>query len=244
MFAQSDFRARFEWGAEGLRTLMPHVDLVVIVDVLSFSTAVDVATSRGAAVIPYQFRDATAQAFAAAQNATLAVSRYDVSPEQPYSLSPRTLAAIPHQTRLVLPSPNGSNLTTLVRRTHLVLAGCLRNASAVAKWATTRELIGVIAAGELRRDGSLRFAIEDLIGAGAILSHYPMEWRSPEAEVAVAAFQRFEHDMPRTLAECASGRELAAHGFPEDVSMAAELDVSDAVPLFVDPGWYADVSKV
>jgi 2-phosphosulfolactate phosphatase len=243
-FAQSGFRARFEWGEQGLRTLAPHVDLVVIVDVLSFTTAVDVATSRGAGVIPYRFRDDSAKAFADEHGAMLAVSRYDVSQERPYSLSPRTLTAISPGTRLVLPSPNGSTLTTVAAETHLVAAGCLRNARAVASWTCNRDTVGVIAAGELRRDGSLRFAIEDLVGAGAILSHLPPEARSPEAEVAVAAFERFKDDLPGNLAACASGRELAAIGFDDDVAMAAELDVSTAMPLFVTPGWYADVSSV
>ncbi len=244
VFDQEGFAARFEWGQQGLHTLLPHVDLTIIVDVLSFSTAVDVATARGAHVCPYRFRDATAQAFADARGAELAVSRYDVNVQHPYSLSPRTLETIPPHTLLVLPSPNGSALTTLAAEAHRVATGCLRNARALATWACERGTVGVIAAGELRRDGTLRFAIEDLLGAGAILSHWPSESRSPEAEVAVAAFERFADDLPRQLAQCASGREIATAGFPEDVAMATELDVSTAVPLFVTPGWYADVSSV
>ena len=241
---QEGFAARFDWGEQGLRTLLPVVDLIVIVDVLSFTTAVDVAVARGAGVIPHAFRDESAADVAREKGAALAVSRYDMSNEHPYSLSPRSLAHIPRDSLLVLPSPNGSTLTTLARKTHLLLAGCLRNAQRVARWAQTRQTIGVIAAGELRRDGTLRFAIEDLIGAGAILSHFENAQRSPEADVAVAAFQRCENDLLGCLSGCASGRELAEIGFADDVVMAAELDVSEAVSLFVMPGWYADVSKV
>ncbi|MBV9895109.1 MAG: 2-phosphosulfolactate phosphatase [Chloroflexi bacterium] len=244
VFDQDGFAARFEWGQPGLRTLLPHVDLTVIVDVLSFSTAVDVATARGACVLPYAWRDESAAAFATKHAAVLAVNRYHVSAEQPYSLSPSTLAQIPPQTRVVLPSPNGSTLTTLAAEAHRVASGCLRNARAVGTWACTRTTVAVIAAGELRRDGTLRFAIEDLLGAGAILSHWPKTSRSPEAEVAVATFQHVEHELPNVLAQCASGREITAAGFPEDVAMAAELDVSDAIPVFVDPGWYANVSSL
>lgn len=224
-----------------MRRLAPHVDVLVIVDVLSFSTAVDVATSRGAHIIPCPSGDPTA--LAAKHEALLAVRR-DVSPEQPYSLSPQSLTTIPKATRLVLPSLNGSHLTAVAATHHEVLAGCLRNARAVAKWAMQRSATAVIAAGELTRDGTLRFAIEDLLGAGAILSHFPVDQRSPEAEVAVAAFRRFEHDLPGCLRECASGRELAAIGFSDDVALAAELDVSEAVPLFIEPGWYADAAAV
>lgn len=242
-FNQEGFVARFEWGAEGLRELAPGVEVLIIVDVLSFSTDVDVATAGGAFIYPSAVRDGAAE-LAADRGALLAVHRREESVDHPYSLSPRSLLAIPKGTRLVLPSLNGSSLTGLAADSHSVVAGCLRNARSVAEWAAPHGKVGVIGAGELRRDRSLRFAIEDLLGAGAILSHFPAEARSPEAELAVAAFRAFAHELPSKLAECASGRELVGIGFGEDVTIAAALDVSDAVPLLMQQGWYADVTSV
>jgi 2-phosphosulfolactate phosphatase len=237
-FDQAGFAARLEWGEAGLRTLAPHVDVLIIVDVLRFTTAVEVATSRGATVFPYALGDESAAAFAAQHHAMLASSSRKASPEEPFSLSPRSLTEIPPGTRLVLPSPNGSNLTRIAPTAHHVVAGCLRNASSVAEFAKQHATLAVIAAGELRRDGSLRYSIEDLIGAGAILSELPENWRSPEAQVAVAAFQQAQHDLPRRLAECASGRELAALGLADDLALAAELDVSNTVPVLQEWGAY------
>ena len=233
-FDQGSFLARFDWGEAGLDTLSRGADVVVLVDVLSFTTAVDVGVSRGANVYPCHVRDATPAAFAQQLGAVLAVDRRHASPEQPFSLSPRSLATLPAGTRLVLPSPNGSALTLLAADHHgVVLAGCLRNAHAVA--VAAQQLggtVAIIAAGEHRPDGTLRFALEDLVGAGAILSHFASDARSPEAEVAVAGFQHLVADLARHLRACASGRELAALGFVDDVTLAAELDVSDAVPIF------------
>lgn len=75
--------------------------------------------------------------------------------------------------RLVLPSPNGSAIASATAGT--VVAACLRNATAVARWlgfrlADSGTAVTVIAAGERWPDGSLRPALEDLLGAGALLS--------------------------------------------------------------------------
>ena len=51
---QSEFDLRFEWGPRGVEMLAPVSDAVVIVDVLTFSTAVVVVAARGAAVFPYR----------------------------------------------------------------------------------------------------------------------------------------------------------------------------------------------
>ena len=122
-----------------------------------------------------------------------------------------------------------------------MLAGCLRNATAVATWLAGRLLtdrtssIGVVAAGERWPDGSLRPAIEDLLGAGAILAGLhraaPGIAISPEARAAIAAFAAAEPELPRQLAECASGLELTEDGFAEDVAIAADLDASTGVPV-------------
>src|SRR5262249_25350356 len=84
---------------------------------------------------------------------------------------PVSLLSIRAGTKLMLPSLNGSRLSVVAGRTTgriPVLTGCLRNARAVAVVARAiagKKAIGVVPAGERWPDGSLRPAVEDLLGA-------------------------------------------------------------------------------
>jgi 2-phosphosulfolactate phosphatase len=53
-----------------------------------------------------------------------------------------------------------------------------------------------------------------------------------------------EHSQHATqlLGECASARELAARGFAADVSLAAEHDAQDTVPVLTDGAFRAGVT--
>lgn len=226
---QLDCDVRVEWGVHGAQVVAQPDDVAVIVDVLSFSTALEMACARDAVVFPFRFNDSRAASFAASSSAHLAVHRG----QQGYSLSPQSVAAIPHGTRLVLPSPNGSTLT-LECRASRIAAGCLRNAAAVARWAAqTGGTITVVAAGERWPDGSLRPAIEDLIGAGAIISCLSGR-KSPEAQIAEAVWHAVSGRLEQQLNACASGLELIHRGYRDDVRLAAQLNCSTCVPVFVD----------
>jgi 2-phosphosulfolactate phosphatase len=50
VFDQAGYDARLEWGIEGARVLTDACRVVVVVDVLSFTTALEVAVGRGAEV--------------------------------------------------------------------------------------------------------------------------------------------------------------------------------------------------
>ncbi|MFM7427901.1 MAG: 2-phosphosulfolactate phosphatase [Elainella sp.] len=236
MFDQAEFEVRCEWGLQGILQLAPISDVLVIVDVLSFSTCVEIAVRRGAAIFPYRWKDESAQAFAASMDAEVAGQRQ----ESRYSLSPASLLSIQPGTRLVLPSANGARLSLAAAGTP-TLAGCLRNCRAIATAAQTYgQRIGVIPAGERWPDGSLRPAFEDLVGAGAVISYLEGDW-SPEAQLAVAAYRHVQQALPALMAQCGSGQELIGRGFAQDVALAAELDVSPCVPSLID-GAYRDAS--
>ncbi len=238
IYDQAEYTVRCEWGAQGVAQLAPISDAVIIVDVLSFTTCVDIAVGRGATVYPYGFRNDSARTYAVAVGALLADHRRSAAG---YTLSPASLLAIPAGTRIVLPSPNGSTLSVSTGTTP-TLAGCLRNAQVVAEAACTfGDRIAVIPAGERWRDGSLRPAWEDWVGAGAIIAHLPGR-RSPEAEAALAAFAGARDDLHAALSGCSSGKELIEQGYAEDVRLAAALNASPVAPLLTQGAYRANAT--
>ena len=85
--SQSGFAYRFGWGLDGLDAVAPHCDVIVVVDVLRFATAVSAAIEAGATVLPFPWDDDRAAAFAAERGAVLAGRREHGAP----SLSPTDL---------------------------------------------------------------------------------------------------------------------------------------------------------
>ncbi|MGV9881128.1 2-phosphosulfolactate phosphatase [Streptomyces sp. NPDC003006] len=248
-FLQAGSGSRFDWGPVGAQRLAADVACVVVVDVLSFTTSVSVAVESGMRVFPYAWRDESASKFADEMGARLAVGRRMATPDSPWSLSPTALRSAPFVPRLVLPSPNGSSIAAAAGGS-LVVAGCLRNATAVGNWlgqhgyGTLDRPVAVIASGERWPDGSLRPALEDLLGAGAVLAALRKQCGgslSPEAAAAAACFEATP-DVMTAVAASASGRELSDGGFADDVDIATELGVCDVVPVlsegaFTAAGW-------
>jgi len=245
-YDQSPASIRFEWGLEGVRKLGPGCDVLVIVDVLSFTTSVGLVVEKGGVGLPYGERDDNLDQLANEHDALIASSRKDTSPDVPYSLSPASLLDMPEGTHLVMPSANGSALSKEAANLGVtVLAGSLRNAAAVAT-ACKRfgERITVVAAGERWEGyhGQLRPALEDLIGAGAILSHFERDNLSSEARAAVDSFKSVRYNLLEVLQDCSSGRELIEIGYDRDVEIAAHLNVSKSVPILGN-GMYVSLAE-
>src|SRR5262245_5853014 len=127
-FSQQEWACRCEWGPGAVTALAP-ADVVVVVDVLSFTTCVDVAGSRGGAILPYAWKDSSAEAFAKTHGAELAGRRRVAR----YSLSASSFLDVPSGFRCVLPSPNGARVSLAAAGSgSVIFAACLRNARAVA----------------------------------------------------------------------------------------------------------------
>lgn len=123
-------------------------------------------------------------------------------------------------------------------RSHLLIP-CLRNASAVAAQAARLgTTFGVIPAGETWPSGEVRPSLEDLIGAGSVIARLPGK-KSPEAQLALAAFEHFRASLYPALEGCGSGKELIERGFARDVELAGQYDVSANAPVLLDRAFVA-----
>ena len=208
-FSQSTYQVRLDWGAAGLARLA-DADIVVVVDVLRFSSTVVDAVASGTEV---------------------------------------GLAEAEHWSR------NGAAVAAAASAGSTVFVGGIRNAGAVARAVQTvqerrqaRTSVAVIAAGELDEKGALRFAVEDQLGAGAIiaaLSARGIDHTAPDAAVASEGFRALRGALRHMVGASGSGRELAggisatarieAAGLtPTSVADAAVLDAVEAVPVLRD----------
>lgn len=212
-FDQGRYQVRFEWGVAGLDRLAP-ADVIVVVDVLRFSSAVADRVAAGEGVLLDGVRGNTAPERDAADG----MSRGALD-------------------GAVVAAHAGARGATVV-------LGCLRNASAVAAAVLAeqgrrgaRTSIAVIAAGELvSRDPSapLRFAVEDLLGAGAVidaLGALGIDHTSPESAAAGEAFRGLRGALRHLLTASGSGQEMLERGRRAEVESAATLDAVTAVPV-------------
>ncbi|GAA3931347.1 2-phosphosulfolactate phosphatase [Microbacterium soli] len=209
-FDQSYYQVRVEWGAEGLARLAP-ADVVVIVDVLRFSSTIADIVADGGRVALTDAGDWSAD------GAAVAASVAD----------------------------GGA----------VVLVGGIRNAAATARAVMAvqerraeRTSVAVIAAGERTPEGALRFAVEDQLGAGAVISALTdlgIDHCAPDGAVAAESFRSLRRALRHMIVASGSGRELTAgvastarmreSGIrPATAEEAAELDAVDAVPVLRD----------
>jgi 2-phosphosulfolactate phosphatase len=237
VFSQFCYRVRLEWGRRGAQMAAERGDILVVVDTLRFSTTVATAVRHGAIVIPCLDGE-DPSTLAAKWDAEPTFHHRDPPGTGRYSLSPDTFFRCEPGAKVVLPSLNGSHCARYADRLPHIFVGALVNAQAVAAAVSrTSEVTGlavtVLACGERwttpSEDGDLRFAIEDYLGAGAILSYIDLEL-SPEASLCKAAFVSQKERLESLLWECGSGLELRERGQRADVLHAAQLNLYDAVP--------------
>ena len=204
-FDQSRYQVRLEWGVSGLDRLAAS-DVVVVVDVLSFSTRVADRVAAGETV-------RLADIMAAPRG----------TPDA--SVNGAAVAHHAHEQGAVAQAVAEAVLAAQVQR-------------------GARTSVAVIAAGELppasddgSRDPAVRFAVEDLLGAGAVidaLARLGLDHSSPEAAAACESFRGLSGAVRHLLTASGSGQELAEAGRRDEVLHAAQANAVASVPVLRD----------
>ncbi len=232
-------RVRLAWGRRGAQQAADRGDILVIVDTLRFSTAASTAIHHGGLIYPCSTDEITINQLARRVGGEVAIGWRDSPTPTRFTLSPRSYLAIEPDTRVVLPSPNGATCCHYGSTTPALFVGTLVNAQAVASavshlLSTYTLTVTVLACGERWRtpaeEGVLRFALEDYMGAGAILSALPFP-QTVDAQACLATFQAMRDQLEDILWECESGEDLRAKGLGEDVRHAARLNIYDTAPV-------------
>ncbi len=127
------------------------------------------------------------------------------------------------------PSPSSQQNLPSTTTVH----GTIQSSAALAAWALQRQTalggrftIAVVAAGEPRDDGSLRFAVEDLLAAGAVidaLTAVGIDHCSPEAAAASAAYVGLSRASRHLITASVSGQSLG--GPAPDLTPVTEVVV-------------------
>jgi 2-phosphosulpholactate phosphatase len=129
----------------------------------------------------------------------------------------------------------------LIGRGAPILRASLRNRAAVARWILAyqerlgaRAMVAIVAAGEPGSGGTTRFAVEDLLAAGALvdaLAELGIDFCSPEAAAASAAFTGLSRATSHLLTASVTGRLLVAANRRDAVTDGAARDSSDEVEV-------------
>jgi hypothetical protein len=137
----------------------------------------------------------------------------------------------------------GSDLADLPAGPAVVLADA-PTARAAAAWVAGLQLrlqrriaIAVVAAGEVRADGSRRYAVEDHLVAGAViaaLGTFGIDATSPEAAVADAAYRSLEGAVGHLVTASVTGRSASLT--PSMFRVDGDLGAAAAVVIRPHPG--------
>lgn len=233
-------KAFLEWGIPGVDRAVARGDVIVIIDVLRFTSAATTAINNGFVVIP-------------ARDAAEAELKLRGSPKSRLNgsglsvLSPQSFMG-KQPCEVILHSPHGATLSCHAAGVDYAFLGSLLNTTSVSNMiknaasASGRD-ITIICSGERGSDraaimpefervldvGNGIFCFEDYVAAGAIGSKIDAE-KSSALLLAEKAFIEYAGNLPDLFPKTASGQYLVAQGFAEDVQFCASVDIYQVTP--------------
>lgn len=200
-------------------------DVAIMVDALRASTTITIALEKIPYIIPTrEIEEALAmvqehQAFTAGERRGATIEGFDTgnSPIEIQKFSGKAL---------IITTSNGTRILEGIKGNALI--GSFINSQAVARKASEIAVdhIEIVMAGVRGR-----FAIEDFLGAGEIISHLQDHELDEMAQAAVLAIQDPE-SVNQYVKNSRSALNLKKLGFGKDVDFCLQRDISKVVPQF------------
>jgi len=235
MAASREPRATVGWGIDAVRRAVDEGAIPVIVDVLRFSSTVTTAVANGFTILPAPTTEAAGR-LAASTGAAVSGPTGNAR----WSLSPLDYVNPREPEDVVLVSPNGAALAHSLPPGSVGFVACFLNARGAGRMLADisreqRKGVALIAAGEATEDQEAdldhrRFAIEDHLGCGAVLSELKIDL-TDEAAACREAFLASKHEYAAVIRESPSGRYLADRGLAADLSHCLLLSIYDTLPV-------------
>ncbi|MGV8886033.1 MAG: 2-phosphosulfolactate phosphatase [Microbacteriaceae bacterium] len=170
-----------------------------------------------------------------ARNQTQYQVRFDWGVDGAAAIAPGAHIVIWADALATAQAPDPAALAATLPEGCAVVVGTVGNRLAVAQWVLAcqstlgdRAVIAVVAAGT--DDG--RFAVEDLLAAGAVIdaiADIGIDYTSPEAAAAVGAYAGLRNATSHVLTACVTGRELADSGHQSVIDLARSANSVSAV---------------
>lgn len=201
-------------------------DVSIMVDVLRASTTITVALESFEEIIPVLEID-EALSLASHQEAILAGERGGATVKGfDTGNSPVEIKKFQGKT-LILTTSNGTRILGSMKGIPMI--GSFINAKSVARKALEQahNHIEVVMAGV-----NGRFAIEDFLGAGAIISHLQSSCTLDEMALASVLASADIEKIEKTVHESLSAANLRQLGFEKDIKFCLKRDASDLVPVY------------
>ncbi|HUC89010.1 MAG TPA: 2-phosphosulfolactate phosphatase [Candidatus Paceibacterota bacterium] len=134
VFNQEPFECKLDWGLNGIKEAVKRKDIIIIVDILSFSTTVTTAIHYGSEIFPFSKTEIEdIDSYAKEINAEVVLGRSEAKLYNKQSLSSLSFNKSCNGKKFLLPSRNGSTYSKIAENNDFVFIGSIINARPVAQ---------------------------------------------------------------------------------------------------------------
>jgi 2-phosphosulfolactate phosphatase len=206
----------------------------IVIDVLRATTSIVVAFQHGCrSILPVasaaearSARTASPAAVLAGEEGGLRVPGFDLG-NSPREFTRQAVAG----RDVILTTSNGTKTLRAIAGGRTVAVGAFRNRSAVAGWLVGRGADSLVVCSGY--EGG--FSLEDAVCAGAVVDRAAQVATGltlgDGARACQALWQRYRSDLVGLFRQTDWGRRMLALGFEADLTVCAEVDPTDVVPL-------------